>query len=116
MMVLFNDTWYHEIIERYAPGDADDDTPGSRAVKSLAYANLASACIIAQAIDSLGDAIKDKDLPEELLSRRERFAVVAMQGLLPNPESDKVGFDTIAEMACAAADTLIEHLDGKNGQ
>src|SRR5215475_12703404 len=110
-MYGFYNEWYAGIIERFRPGDADNDTPGSQAVKCLALANLASACIIAQAIDGLAATIEKLDLPAEELNRRERFAALAMQGLLPNPESDQVGLDVIADMACDAADALIERLD-----
>jgi len=109
-MYAFTNTWYAGIIERFTPGDADDDTPDAQAVKCLARANLASACIIAQAIDGLAEAVKNQEQPLEL-DRRERFAALALQGLLPNPESDQVGLDVIADMACDAADALIERLD-----
>jgi hypothetical protein len=108
MGAIFNNTWYHEIIHHYAPYGADDDTPGAKAVKCLAVANLAAASIIAQAIDGLAATIESKEL-----NRRDSFASAALQGLLPNPESDKVGFDTIAAMASDAAGALIKHLDGE---
>ncbi len=57
----FDNEWYSGIIERFSPGDADDDTPSSQAVKCVARANLASACIIAQAIDGLAEAIKNRE-------------------------------------------------------
>jgi hypothetical protein len=131
-MVLFDDTWYHEIIQRYSPGDHEDDTPSAMAVKCLAVANLAAASIIAQGLDHVARAIKKQEQSKEAalmiaesieslaaaieskeVSRRESFAAAAMQGLLPNPESDKVGFDTIAAMASDAAGALIKHLDGE---
>lgn len=57
-MHIFENTWYHGFIHEHSPGDSTDDTPQSRATKSLAYANLAAACVIAQAIDGLRDELK----------------------------------------------------------
>jgi hypothetical protein len=57
-MHILDNTWYHGFIAEHAPSHNEEDTPQSHATKSLAFANLAAACVIAQAIDGLTNAIK----------------------------------------------------------
>jgi hypothetical protein len=60
----FDNPWYSGIIERFDPGHSTYDTPDTLAIKSAARANLAAACIIAQAIDGLAEAIKNREHSE----------------------------------------------------
>jgi hypothetical protein len=56
----FNDPWYAEIIERFRHNT--EEAPSiNPALDGLGVAILASACIIAQSLDELTKALKEKN-------------------------------------------------------
>ena len=50
------------------------------------------------------------------LSKRELFAMAAMQGILSDPNYSYVGADTIASYSVEAADALLAKLDKDGGE
>lgn len=50
------------------------------------------------------------------LTKREQFAMAAMQGLLADPNNSDTGMDRIANYAIEAADALLAKLDKDGGE
>lgn len=57
--------------------------------------------------DRFGEKHKELLYDTEGLSKREHFAIMAMQGLLANPEFAGLPFIDVAEHSAQAADSLL---------
>lgn len=49
------------------------------------------------------------------LTKREAFAMAAMQGIMTQPYSATIFYDDVAQIAVKAADALIKALGGEDG-
>ncbi len=57
-MVGFDNPWYAGIIERFAADTRDDETLNN-SVDALSRSVVVAACVVAQALDGLAQAVRD---------------------------------------------------------
>jgi len=69
--------------------------------------------IDAQTLACVGrmDSMEDYYRQQAGLTKREYFAMTAMQGLLVNAERNSLSFDTVHTQAVKCADNLLEELE-----
>lgn len=57
-----------------------------------------------------------KELKEQNLTKREQFAMAAMQGILSDPNYSNTGINSIANYSIEAADVLLAKLNKDGGE